>query len=455
MGGTFDPVHIGHLMLAEQAAGSFNLTKILFMPAGRPPHKDAAKISSVEHRVGMLRLATGPNALFETSVVECERPGVNYTFETLDALRRVYGPEAELFYIIGSDVLKYIDKFIRYERVLSSCVLLASTRPGADRVNAGALAASLTESYGARIELINFPEIDISSSLIRRRIADGQSVRYMTPDGVIAYIAQNGLYTTAEDTELPGYWDSIPAPRAGEPAARRDTRERLVNGSAPAAQPACGQRFMSAGSMRELRHIVASRQGAGRFEHTLRVMETADGLAAELGADREKTRLAALLHDLLRDAPAGKLIGACESGGLAVGELERAAPIILHAPAGAIEAEKLLNRLCDPGRGGTPGPFAEILEAIASHTTGRANMGLIAKIIFIADAVEPGRDYKSSAKARAELRARGGGPVDNKRLDAVMLYLLDNQIEYTLSKGGALHPDTVHARNWLVLTNKQ
>ena len=420
IGGTFDPVHIGHLMLADQAASYCNLTKILFVPSGLPPHKDKTKITAAAHRIEMVRLAIGTDDLYGVSTIECDNYGVSYTYITLEKFRGIYGRDAELYYIIGSDVLKYITKFRNCRQIFDSCILLAATRPGFDQKATESLAGELVDAYGARIEIFNFPEIGISSSLLRSKIAGGESVRYMLPDSVIEYIKRNGLYAVGEETVLPGYWESIPEPV--EPAPQscdgggRDDHTRIGR----------------------IKRIVASRLSINRFRHTLRVMETAGRLADLLGADREKAVAAGLLHDCMREVPFEELINICESGGLRVTEEDRLVPVVLHAPAASIEAGKLLG-----------GVGADITEAIACHTTGRDGMGLLAKILFVADAIEPERDYEAARVARLMLDADHANAIDEAQLNAAVLFLLEKQIEHIKENGRVIHPDTLRARNWL------
>ena len=421
IGGTFDPVHIGHLMLAEQAASYFDLSKVIFVPTGLPPHKDRTRITPATHRIEMVRLAIGGNDKYEISGIECDGAGVSYTYITLGTLHEIYGRDAELYYIVGSDVLQYISKFRNSEQVFESCILLATTRPGPDHKTAESLAGDLIATYGARIMLFDFPEIGISSSLLRSKIAAGESVRYMSPDSVIDYIKRNGLYTVGGETALSGYWESIPEPaeslrESGGGQARID--------------------------IMRLKRMMVTRLSINRFRHTLGVMETASRLADMIGADREKAVVAGLLHDCMREVPLEELISVCESNDISVTEMDRLAPVILHAPAAAVEADRLLG-----------GADSEITEAIACHTTGRAGMGVLAKVLFVADAIEPGRDYEAAREARAMLDAADGAFIDEARLDGVVLFLLEKQIEHLKKNNRAIHPDTFQAKNWLTGKN--
>ncbi|MCL2058949.1 MAG: nicotinate-nucleotide adenylyltransferase [Oscillospiraceae bacterium] len=450
LGGTFDPIHIGHLMLADQAASSLGLSQVLFVPTGLPPHKDQTKITATGHRMEMVRLAVSGNDMFVVSGVECDSPGVSYTYATIESLQAMYGRGAEIYYIIGSDVLNYITKFRHFRRVLGSCVIVATARPGEYRMQTESVAAELTRAYGARIILLKFPEIAISSSLIRTKVANGESVRYMLPDPVIDYIKANKLYTAGGTTELPGYWESIPAPTQEEPGM-------AATNAAVGAR--CGHVVVN---IEHIKRLMASRLSAGRYRHTIGVMETAIVMATAFGADRNQAAVAALLHDCMRETATDTLISICETGGRMVTEHERLAPSVLHAPAGAIEAGRILGVAANGTFGAngifnagdielSAGAVADICGAIECHTTGKEGMGLLAKIIFAADAIEPGRSHDAALSARAMLLdGCGTGSARVELLDAAVLFILEEQIKHISGAGRALHPDTIYARDWLL-----
>ena len=195
LGGTFDPIHVGHLMLADQAIHQEALSKVLFVPSYRPPHKAEEDISTIADRIEMIKLAIEGNGQFELSTVEQHIPGKGYTYKTLEALRREYGPETEIYFVVGSDVLKDLENFKNAKIVFESCSFIAAIRPGDDEAYIAALADSLSRNYHVTIRLMHFFEIGISSSLIRDKIAAGGSVRYLLPDSVIGYIERNKLFS--------------------------------------------------------------------------------------------------------------------------------------------------------------------------------------------------------------------------------------------------------------------
>jgi nicotinate-nucleotide adenylyltransferase len=197
MGGTFDPIHIGHLVIAEEARVQFRLDKVLFMPSGNPPHKEEGESLDAEERFQMAVIATAGNTSFEVLRLEIERPGPSYTIDTLRELHGIYGGEAEIFFITGADAILEILTWKEPERVLRECIFIAATRPGFDL---GELLEALPEKERKRqftdphILLMEIPALDISSTDIRRRIEEHRSIRYLIPDGVWDFIEKNGFY---------------------------------------------------------------------------------------------------------------------------------------------------------------------------------------------------------------------------------------------------------------------
>ena len=194
LGGTFDPIHVGHLMLADQVVNQLGLSKTLFVPSYRPPHKETGSICSVDDRVEMIKRAIAGNDRFELSTVERCIPGKGYTYKTLTVLKEEYDPGTEFYFIVGSDVLEDLVNFKCAEELMKSCTFVSALRPGADKGKLLALIDYLTKEFHASIQLIPFFEIGISSSLVRKSITAGESVRYFLPDSVIEYITQRQLY---------------------------------------------------------------------------------------------------------------------------------------------------------------------------------------------------------------------------------------------------------------------
>ncbi|MGD0110753.1 MAG: nicotinate-nucleotide adenylyltransferase [Armatimonadota bacterium] len=191
IGGTFDPIHFGHLVAAEEARARFSLDRVIFVPNGDPPHKKSYAVTPAERRYEMVELATASNPFFETSRIEIDRPGPSYSVDTVRAFREQFGAGSELYFITGVDALTEIATWHEPERLLELCELIAVTRPGYE---AEQLRAALTPQMLARTHLLDIPRVDVSSTELRERAAAGQPLRYLTPEPVVRYIEARGLY---------------------------------------------------------------------------------------------------------------------------------------------------------------------------------------------------------------------------------------------------------------------
>lgn len=191
MGGTFDPVHIGHLVTAEAAREQYGLQRVVFVPSGYPPHKTPDTVSNFWHRYLMAVLATAANPFFEVSQLEHERDGYSYTVDTVRAFRQLYGTGTELFFITGADAILEILGWKQPEELLAMCRFIAATRPGYDLRQLNAL---LGEYFAGSVSILEIPVLSISSSNIRGRINRGASIKYLVPEAIEAYIMKNRLY---------------------------------------------------------------------------------------------------------------------------------------------------------------------------------------------------------------------------------------------------------------------
>ncbi len=181
-GGTFNPIHFGHLVLAEQAYEKLGLDKVIFIPSYYPPHKENSTIVSANHRYNMVRLAIQRNPRFEISDIEVNRKGRSYSVDTIRELNRIY-PKAELFFISGSDVSDQVSKWKSIDEILALSKFALAKRPG-----------YCLKRHNKNISVISITELDISSSMIRRKIKTGQSIRYLMPMRVYKYIKEKRLY---------------------------------------------------------------------------------------------------------------------------------------------------------------------------------------------------------------------------------------------------------------------
>lgn len=201
MGGTFNPIHLGHLMIAEEARQAFQLEKVLFVPSYITPNKDVFG-ATAEQRLAMTRLATADNPYFTVSDMEMRRKGNSYTVDTLRLLKQIYGPSRSLYFISGTDTIHDLHNWNNPEEILSLCQFIGATRPdGSEQIDT--IIASFGE-LGKNILKLPVPTMEISSTELRRRIRLGLSVRYMIPSAVVEYIRKNGVYQcTTKNSKMP------------------------------------------------------------------------------------------------------------------------------------------------------------------------------------------------------------------------------------------------------------
>jgi len=193
LGGTFDPIHVGHLIVAQTTREIFELDSVMFVPCATPPHKSANELCTANHRLAMIQLATEWNTEFEVSDIEIQRSGKSYAIDTIQILNNAH-PDAEIFFIIGSDTLKQLHTWRHIYDLLPLCRFITFSRPGHDDMSPEGL--NLDEPWPCRLldDVIVGRHMDISSTEIRYRIADGLSIKYLVPSEVEMYIAEHNLY---------------------------------------------------------------------------------------------------------------------------------------------------------------------------------------------------------------------------------------------------------------------
>lgn len=188
MGGTFDPVHLGHLLAAERALEEGGLDEVWFMPANVPPHKPNPPKATTEQRVDMLKLSIAGHPRFRLELIEIERQGISYTVDTVDQLRRRY-PNVRFCYIVGADMVQYLPNWVRIEEIMRHISFIGLQRPGYSLDMSG-----LPPFIRQGVRLAVMPQIELSSTDIRERTRSGRSVRYMVHDAVYAFIKERRLY---------------------------------------------------------------------------------------------------------------------------------------------------------------------------------------------------------------------------------------------------------------------
>lgn len=182
-GGTFNPIHMGHLAIAQMAQEAFKLDKVIFIPSHQPPHKNIAPLALAKDRYKMVKLATAGNDYFEVSDVETLRDGKSYTIDTLRHFRKIYSSKAKLFFIVGGDSFSTLPKWKNIDEILKLVTFIVVNRPGCYAPKKNIKHLTVTK-----------PGIDISSSYLRNRIESGKSVRYLVPESIFHYIEKHGLY---------------------------------------------------------------------------------------------------------------------------------------------------------------------------------------------------------------------------------------------------------------------
>lgn len=397
-GGTFDPIHVGHLAIAEEARVRLGLERVVFVPAAVPPHKAGWEVAPVADRLEMVRRATAGNPGFEVDDLETRRSGPSFTADTLEAFAR-REPGAELLYLLGSDSVLDLDGWHDPPRLFRLATFVALVRPGWPAERIEAWRARHPADGRPRLLTLQVPGLEIASRDLRRRVAAGEPIRYLVPDAVRDWIAHRGLYVRAETG------GAVPPP----PRAR---------GPLPDAE--------------ELRRAVRGHLSAARAAHVQRVAATAVDLARLHGLRSDWAEIAGLLHDWYRETPSEEIVAlARECGALPPGiAAEQIVPAALHGPVAA----RLL-----PGR--WPDIPAEVLQAIDCHTTGDAAMTVFDCLLYVADMVEPGHAYAGVEALRAEA---------SRDLRAAACAGMEATMERLLRRGLPVDLRTVPARNALL-----
>ncbi len=196
MGGTFDPIHLGHLVIANEVLNKYSLEKIIFIPAGKPPHKKGPKACSFDRFV-MAELATLSNDKFTVSDIEIEKEEKSYTVNTIRELLSIY-EDTEFYFITGADAVITLPDWHEADNLLKLCRIVAVSRPGFDISEIEKMLLKINAQNDTRIELLQVPMLQISSTDIRERIKNGMSVKYLLPESVEQYIIKNNLYAEIE-----------------------------------------------------------------------------------------------------------------------------------------------------------------------------------------------------------------------------------------------------------------
>lgn len=366
LGGTFDPIHNGHLMIAEAAMQEYDLSKMIFIPTGVSYMK--TNVTHPFFRYDMVKRAIGAHPNYEISDVEIQREGNTYTCDTIAFFKEKY-PDAELYFIIGTDSLFSLQKWRNVEYIFKNCTILCATRNGEystedTRTAEEEKAEALKKQYNANICFIHCKPMDISSTDIRNYRHKNPNNCMDTleiPQCVADYILCHDLYDEKTD---------------------------------------------------KIHDLLTEDLKPKRLRHTIGVVETAVKLAKKWGCDCVKARFAALLHDCAKYTDIKDKLALCAKYKVSVSDIELANPELLHAKAGALLAHTRYD-IQDQ----------EILSAIYYHTTGKPDMNLLEQIIFVSDYIEPGRNHSDKLPEYRELAMKDLNLVTAKILKDTVKYL--------------------------------
>lgn len=343
-GGSFDPPHLGHILALQEFQQKLSLDRVLVIPANNPPHKQLAFCgASAEQRLHMTRLAVQDLPYAEVSDLELRREGKSYTADTVEELRKLY-PEDEFFLMMGTDMFLSFSSWHDPQRITAQATLVAACRIEDKTGKLSTCAQRLREEMGAKCILLQNDFLPYSSTVTRAMLAFGCGEEYV-PCKVYSYICDNGLYYLGADL-------------------RRMEFERLKT-------------------------VSLSLHDRKRVPHVIGCSDTALALAEQYGADVEDARRAGILHDITKALPPQEQLKLCQCYGIILDHFYRENPKLLHAKTGSVIAERVF------------GENEEVCQAICWHTTGKARMTLLEKILYLADYVEPNRSFESVKPLRA------------------------------------------------------
>ena len=381
-GGTYSPPHIGHIRAAEYAIEALKLDRLLLIPTGVSPHKAMSAGAAAADRLEMLRLSAAGIEKAEVSDIELKRVGHSYTVDTLRDLNARY-PDSELVLLMGTDMFVSFLTWREPEVILKLATLAVFCRGEKGERERIEAQKSALEARGARVELVENPVTAISSTDLRRMLVFGCADPFLMP-GVGEYIRSHGLYGTGKD------------------------RKNL--------------------SMAELEAEVVALLNPNRVAHVLGCRDCAMELARLYGENEVDAARAGLLHDITKAIDGPLQLTLCAEYGIVLDTFSRAYPKTLHALTGSLVAERIF------------GENENVVSAICHHTTGRADMTLLEKIIYIADYVEANRNFPGVEEMRA---------LAYRDLDGAVLMGLESAVAHVKRQGQGLAPATLEALAYL------
>ncbi|MBQ3194511.1 MAG: nicotinate (nicotinamide) nucleotide adenylyltransferase [Oscillospiraceae bacterium] len=382
-GGTFNPPHVGHIQAAAQAITALGLSRLLIIPDRIAPHKVLPSNSATpQQRLDMLRIAAAAYAGIEVSDIELNRDGVSYTYQTVLQLKAQY-PDAELVLLMGTDMFLSFHTWKNPQIILENAALGVFYR--GEKGEAAAIEAKKAEmeQQGANVYLVKNEIVNISSTQMRRLLAFRCAGEFL-PGGVLDYIRENRLYDTR------AAWKNLP--------------------------------------MEQLEQVVISLLNPNRVAHVLGCRDTAVELARHWGADETDAARAGILHDITKAIDGPLQLTLCEAYGKILSDFSKRYPKTLHALTGSLVAERIF------------GENEAVVSAIEHHTTGKADMSLLEKIIYVADYMEPNRDFPGVEKLRK---------LAYTDMDAALKLGLEMTLEHLKRQGNEVSAASREALAWL------
>lgn len=387
-GGTFNPPHIGHIEAAKKASEAFGLSELLLVPSRIAPHKELPSGSAApEQRLRMLQLAVENVPGIQVSDIELRREGVSYTWQTLEQLH-AESPDAELVLCMGTDMFLTVDQWVQGERILQLAEIGVFCRGDKGENRAIAFQKERLTAMGAKVTLAENPPISVSSTDLRRMIAF-RCADPLLPQGVGDYIRSNGLYDSCAD------FRNLP--------------------------------------MEKLEEVVVRLLNPNRVRHVLGCRDTAADMAKKWGVDVTDAARAGLLHDITKALSGAHQLTLCREYGTILDEFSMKYPKTLHALTGSLVAERIF------------GENEAVVSAIESHTTGKPNMNTLEKILYVADYMEPNRDFPGVEKLRE---------LAYSDLDEAMILGLEMTLDHLNEQGSALSPMSEQALRYMKDTRK-
>ena len=382
-GGTFNPPHIGHLRGAAQAVETLGLDKLLLIPDRIAPHKELPPNSPTpEQRLEMIRIAAAGCPKMEVSDIELRREGPSYSYITVQAIREAY-PDAKLYLLMGTDMFTSFLTWRNPEMIMEHAALAVMCRGDKNETAAIEAQKKTIEAMGYEVELVENKVTAISSTQLRRLLAFHCAEEFL-PAGVGDYIRSQGLYDVTDD------WKNL--------------------------------------SMEELEQVVVRLLDPKRVSHVLGCRDTAVELAKRWGADENDAARAGILHDITKALDGPLQLTLCNAYGKILSDFSRKYPKTLHALTGSLVAERIF------------GENKAVVSAICSHTTGKADMNLLEKIIYVADYMEPCRNFPGVEKLR-ELAYTD--------MDEALKLGLNMTLEHLARQGSEVSPESREALAWL------